>query len=60
MQQTPQTITLKEARARLKCGPDFLRREIARRAFRVFRINRKVVLVDAATFAEYEREKFAS
>lgn len=57
---TPRTITLKEARARLKCGPDFLRKEMQRRAFRVYRINRKVILVDAETFERYEREKFAS
>ena len=57
--QTPRTITLKEARARLKCGERFLREEINRGRIKVYRINPRVVLVDAAKFENYEKEKFA-
>ena len=56
--QTPRTITLKEARARLKCGERFLREEINRGRIKVYRINPRVVLVDAAKFENYEKEKF--
>ena len=57
--QTPRTITLKDARARLKCGERFLREEINRGRIKVYRINPRVVLVDAAKFENYEKEKFA-
>ena len=60
MQQQPRTITLKEARARLKCGERFLREEIKRGRIKVYRINPRVVLVDEAKFEAYEREKFAT
>ena len=58
--QTPRTITLKEARARLKCGERFLREEINRGRIKVYRINPRVVLVDAAKFENYEKEKFTA
>lgn len=60
MQQQPRTITLKEARARLKCGERFLRDEINRGRIKVYRINPRVVLVDAAKFENYEKEKFTA
>lgn len=58
--QTPRTITMKEARARLKCGERFLREEINRGRIKVYRINPRVVLVDAAKFENYEKEKFTA
>lgn len=60
MQQTPKTITLKEARSRLKCGEKFIRAEMQRGAFVVYRINRKVLLVDEESFKRYEQSKFAA
>ena len=57
--QTPRTITLKEARARLKCGRDFLRSEIRRRRLRVLRVNARVILVYEDSILQYERERSA-
>ena len=59
MQQTPRTITLKEARARLKCGRDFLRSEIRRRRLRVLRVNARVVLIYEDSLLQYERDRAA-
>ena len=57
--QTPRTITLKEARARLKCGRDFLRSEIRRKRLRVLRVNARVVLIYEDSLLQYERERSA-
>ena len=57
--QTPRTITLKEARARLKCGRDFLRSEIRRRRLRVLRVNARVVLIYEDSLLQYERDRAA-
>lgn len=59
MQQQPRTITLKEARARLKCGRDFLRAEIQRKRLRVLRVNARVVLVFEDSLCQYERDRSA-
>ena len=57
--QTPRTITLKEARARLKCGRDFLRSEIRQHRLRVLRVNARVVLVFEDSIIQYERDRSA-
>lgn len=57
--QTQRTLTLKETRARLKCGPDFLRSEIKKKRLRVLRVNARVVLVYEDSIAEYERARAA-
>jgi len=57
--QQPKTITLKEARARLKCGRDFLRAEIRRKRLRVLRVNARVVLVFEDSLTQYERDRAA-
>jgi excisionase family DNA binding protein len=57
--QTPRTITLKEACARLKCGRDFLRSEIRRHRLRVLRVNARVVLVFEDSIIQYERDRSA-
>ncbi len=57
--QQPRTITLKEARARLKCGRDFLRAEIRQKRLRVLRINSRVVLIYEVSIEEYERNRAA-
>ena len=57
--QTPRTITLKEARARLKCGRDFLRSEIRQHRLRVLRVNARVVLVFEDSIIQYERNRSA-
>ena len=57
--QQPRTITLKEARARLKCGRDFLRGEIRRKRLRVLRVNARVVLVFEDSLTQYERDRSA-
>ena len=59
MQQQPRTITLKEARARLKCGRDFLRSEIRQHRLRVLRVNARVVLVFEDSIIQYERDRSA-
>lgn len=53
------TIPLKEARARLKLGRDFMRAEIQRGAFRVYRPNSRVVLVYVESIERYESAKSA-
>lgn len=50
---------MKEARARLKCGRDFLRSEIRRRRLRVLRVNARVVLVYEDSIIQYERDRSA-
>ena len=57
--QQPRTITLKEARARLKCGRDFLRSEIRKKRLRVLRVNARVVLVFEDSILQYERDRAA-
>ena len=57
--QTPRTITLKEARARLKCGRDFLRSEIRLKRLRVLRVNARVVLIFEDSIIQYERDRVA-
>ena len=57
--QTPRTITLKEARARLKCGRDFLRSEIRQHRLRVLRVNARVVLIYEDSLLQYERDRAA-
>jgi len=57
--QNSKTIPLKEARARLKLGRDFMRSEIRRGAFRVYRPNSRVVLVYVESIERYESAKSA-
>ena len=59
MQTTPKTITLKEARARLKCGRDFLRSEIRAKRLRALRVNARVVLIYVDSLAQYESDRAA-
>ena len=55
--QDNRTVTLKEARHRLKCGRDFLRAEIRRKRLRVLRVNARVVLVLASSLEKYENDR---
>ena len=57
--QTNETMPLKQARARLKIGRDYMRLEIRRGALKVFRPNTRVVLVYVSSIEEYERRKSA-
>lgn len=50
-------ITLKEARARLRCGEKFLRAEIAAQKIKVIRVNARVVLVIEESLARYEQAR---
>lgn len=59
MQPTPKTITLKEARARLKCGRDFLRSEIKSKKISAVRVNARVILVSVESIEQYERDRVA-